>query len=56
MKGTLNDVLMTVLSVSLKRYLNKYTNDTKTDTIQLAVPFSLRPSPEKDPKDFSFNN
>lgn len=33
MGGTLNDVVMTVLSLSLKKYLERYTNDQKTDTI-----------------------
>lgn len=55
MGGTLNDVLMTILSVSINKYLKAYTNDTTTETIQLAVPFSLRPTP-KSPMDFSFNN
>lgn len=45
MGGSLNDLVMTVLSLSLKQYLERYTDDTHSRTIQLAVPFSLRPKP-----------
>ena len=55
MGGTLNDLLMTVLSLSLKQYLVKYTKDTATDMISLAVPFSLRRKP-KHQMDFNFDN
>ena len=55
MNGSLNDLVMTVISVSLKQYLKKYTNDVTSDYIQLAVPFSLRPTP-KHITDFSFDN
>jgi len=33
MGGTLNDVLMTILSVSINKYLKAYTNDATTETI-----------------------
>lgn len=33
MGGTLNDVLMTVLSVSINKYLKTYTSDCTTETI-----------------------
>jgi hypothetical protein len=53
--GTLNDVLMTVLSLSLKQYLNNYTNDRKTDQITLAFPFCMRPH-LRNVMDFDFDN
>ena len=46
---------MTLLSMSLKEYLQTYTGDKRTTCIQLASPFSLRHTPS-DPKDFAFNN
>lgn len=55
MGGSLNDLLMTVLSLSFKQYLVKYTKDNTTDMISLAVPFSLRRRP-KHRMDFSFDN
>lgn len=55
MSGTLNDVLMTVISCSLKQYLVRYKNDSKTKSIWLTVPFSLRPPPQHE-MDFQFNN
>ena len=55
MGGSLNDLLMTVLSLSFKQYLVRYTQDTTTDIISLAVPFSLRRRP-KHQMDFSFDN
>lgn len=55
MGGTLNDVVMTILSLSLKKYLERYTTDLKTEMIQLAVPFSLRSTPSNI-MDFSFDN
>jgi hypothetical protein len=55
MGGSLNDLLMTVLSLSFKQYLVRYTKDTTTDMISLAVPFSLRRKP-KHQMDFSFDN
>lgn len=55
MGGSINDFFMTILSISLKKYLERHAGDTQTDTIQLAVPFSLRPKP-RNPMDFSFDN
>ena len=55
MKGTLNDVLMTVLSLSLRQYLVKFKNDSKTTHLNLLVPFSIRPPP-RHVMDFSFDN
>lgn len=46
---------MTLLSMSLKEYLQAFTGDKQTTFIQLAYPFSLRHTPS-DPKDFAFNN
>ena len=46
---------MTLLSMSLKEYLQSYTGDKQTTCIQLAYPFSLRHTPS-DPRDFAFNN
>ena len=43
--GNQNDVLMTILSVSIRQYLTKYTSDRTTDVIQLAMPFGLRQKP-----------
>lgn len=51
---TINDVIMTVISMSLKEYF-KSKGDAKTDQITMAVPFSLRKAPT-DPKDFTFDN
>jgi diacylglycerol O-acyltransferase / wax synthase len=55
MGGTLNDVLMTVISCSLKQHLARYKDDTTTKSIWLSVPFSLRPPPKSE-MDFQFNN
>ena len=55
MGGTQNDFIMTVLSISMKQYLTNYTNDTTTEMIKLAVPFSLRPKPLHI-MDFTFDN
>ena len=46
---------MTVLSLSLKEYLRRHTNDRKTDSITLAFPFSMRP-PLRKLLDFNFDN
>jgi len=53
--GTHNDVLMTVLSLSLKEYLLRYTNDRNTEQITLAFPFSMRPH-LRSVLDFDFDN
>ncbi len=53
--GTLNDVLMTVLSLSFSQYLKEYTDDKKTKQLWMSCPFSLRPPP-KSVLDFSFDN
>jgi len=53
---TLNDVVMTVLSNSLKEYYVEHANDNKTDQVHLAVPYSLRPPPVKSASDFNFDN
>jgi hypothetical protein len=55
MGGTLNDVLMTVISCSLQQHLARYKNDNTTKSIWLSVPFSLRPPPKSE-MDFEFNN
>lgn len=55
MGGTQNDVVMAILSLSLKQFLSKYTNDDDTDQISLAVPFSLRQPPQH-AMDFKVNN
>ena len=55
MGGTLNDVLLTVLSLSLKQYLLEYTEDRKTSELWLSCPFSLRPPPKSE-LDFEYNN
>ena len=54
-KGTLNDVLMTVLSVSIREYLVTYTDDKESKSVMLGVPFSIRPAP-KNELDFAFDN
>ena len=53
--ATLNDVLLTVLSLSLKQYLLEYTDDKKTSELWLSCPFSLRPPPRSE-LDFGFDN
>ena len=53
--GTLNDVLMTVLSLSFSQYLTEYTSDKTTKQLWMSCPFSLRPPP-KHVLDFSFDN
>ena len=53
--GTLNDVLMTVLSLSFSQYLAEYTSDKITKQLWLSCPFSLRPPP-KHVLDFTFDN
>jgi diacylglycerol O-acyltransferase len=55
MGGNSNNVLMTVLSMSLKEYLIRYTDDRKTETVTIAFPFSIRP-PLRHVLDFDFNN
>ena len=47
---TINDLIMAITSISLKAYLIKH-GDTKTNKINLAVPFSMR-DPTLNPKDF----
>ena len=55
MRITINDVLMTVLSKSIKDYLNEHTEDKKTEFVRLACPFSLRAPPKK-LGDYTFDN
>ena len=52
---TLNDVVMTVLSKTIYDYLQKYTEDRTTKSVNMAVPFSLRPPPTK-LGEFTFDN
>lgn len=53
-KVTVNDLLLTVLSKTLREYLVEL-GDTKTDTVYLIAPFSLRPQPQHI-GDFTFDN
>ena len=55
MKVTINDVLMTVLSKSIRDYLREHTDDKTTTSVRLACPFSLRPPP-KHLGDYTFDN
>mmetsp|Transcript_21124 Transcript_21124/g.26000 ORF Transcript_21124/g.26000 Transcript_21124/m.26000 type:complete len:287 (-) Transcript_21124:542-1402(-) len=52
---TINDVLMTVLSKSIKDYLDEHTSDKDTKFVRMACPFSLRPPPQS-LGDYSFDN
>lgn len=46
---------MTILSVSIRQYMSRYTSDRTTNTISLAMPFGLRHKP-KDTMDFKYDN
>ena len=51
---TINDILMTITSISIKQYL-KQKGDTLTKTVKLSMPFSLREPPES-AADFEYRN
>lgn len=51
---TINDILMTLTSVSIKEYLLSK-GDTNTKQLGISVPFSLRHPPET-PEDFQIMN
>lgn len=48
-KATLNDVVLALLSVSLKEYMRKK-DDLTTKSVNLLVPLSLRALPETEAK------
>jgi diacylglycerol O-acyltransferase len=54
MNATINDVIMALTSITLKEYMVSK-GDTKTSTINLAVPYSLRELPKKK-EDFELKN
>jgi hypothetical protein len=52
--STINDVIMTISSMSIKQYLVKK-GDTKTNHVTLAIPFSMR-APPRSKGDFHMDN
>lgn len=54
MNVTINDLIMGITSISIKQYLVQQ-GDSKTKSIKLAVPFSLR-DPTPNPKHFKLEN
>lgn len=54
MNGTINDIIMALISLSLKEYMISK-GDSKTKFINLSVPFSLREAP-KNAESLDFRN